>query len=157
MTAIAASLFLFQAMPMQTASLQDQLVANHVRSLLASHLIDIPTSDRHVVKPWFNGKIDFAPPVVDLVGQGFPLVGGRLDYAGNREVAALVYKRRAHVINLFILPVQAGGLGWPAHAQATSYSVIHWRKGDLDYWAVSDVDAGQLEAFHQAFASHAAS
>ena len=156
MAAVAASLFLFQAAPMQTASLQDQLVANHVRSLLASHLIDVATSDRHVVKPWFNGKIDFAPPVVDLVDQGFPLVGGRLDYAGNREVAALVYKRRAHVINLFILPVQAGGFGWPAHARPTSYSIVHWQRGGLDFWAVSDVDAGQLEAFHQAFASRAA-
>jgi anti-sigma factor RsiW len=154
--AVAASLFLVQAAPMQTASLQDELVSNHVRSLLASHLIDIPTSDRHVVKPWFNGKIDFAPPVVDLADQGFPLVGGRLDYAGNREVAALVYKRRAHVINLFILPVQVGGFSWPAHAQPTSYSIVHWRHGDLDFWAVSDVEAGQLEAFHQAFASRAA-
>jgi anti-sigma factor RsiW len=156
MAAVAASLFLFQVAPLQTASLQDQLVANHVRSLLANHLIDVATSDRHVVKPWFNGKIDFAPPVVDLSDQGFPLVGGRLDYAGSREVAALVYKRRAHVINLFVLPVQGGGLAWPARAQPTSYSIIHWRKGDLDFWAVSDVDAGQLEAFHQAFASRAA-
>jgi anti-sigma factor RsiW len=156
MAAVAASLFLFQAAPIQTASLQDELVADHVRSLLASHLIDVATSDRHVVKPWFNGKINFAPPVVDLADQGFPLVGGRLDYAGSREVAALVYKRHAHVINLFVLPSRGGGLSWLARAQPTSYSVIHWRKGDLDFWAVSDVDAGQLEAFHQAFASHAA-
>ena len=156
MTAIAASLMLVQVAPMQTASLQDQLIASHVRSLEASHLIDIATSDRHVVKPWFNGKIDFAPPVVDLKDQGFPLVGGRLDYASNREVAALVFRRNAHLINLFVMPARASGFSWPVRTQQTSYSVVHWTRGGLDFWAVSDVEAAQLEAFHQAFVAHTA-
>jgi anti-sigma factor RsiW len=156
MTAVAASLMLVQIAPMQTAGLQDQLIASHVRSLEANHLIDIATSDRHVVKPWFNGKIDFAPPVVDLKDQGFPLVGGRLDYAGRREVAALVFRRNAHLINLFIMPARASGLSWPAHAQPTSYYVVHWTRGGLDFWAVSDVEAGQLEAFHKAFVANTA-
>jgi len=153
--AIAASLVLIQSGPLQGGGLEDQLVASHVRSLLASHLIDVATSDRHVVKPWFNGKIDFAPPVVDLADQGFPLVGGRLDYADERVVAALVYRRRAHVINLFVLPARAQPLAWFAHAKTTSYSVVHWTRGGLDFWAVSDIEAGDLEAFHKAFAARA--
>ena len=156
MTAVAASLMVAQWAGPPSATLQDQLVAGHVRSLEASHLIDVATSDRHVVKPWFNGKITFAPPVVDLADQGFPLVGGRLDYAGNQEVAALVYRRHAHVINLFIMPARANPLGWLKHSAPTSYSVVHWTHGGLDFWAVSDVDAGQLDAFHQAFAARAA-
>jgi anti-sigma factor RsiW len=155
LVAMAASLMLVQTAPLQTASLEDQFVAGHVRSLLASHLIDVATSDRHVVKPWFNGKIDFAPPVVDLANQGFPLVGGRLDYADNRVVAALVYRRHAHLINLFVLPARTHPFDWLRHASKTSYSVVHWTRGGLDFWAVSDVEAGDLEAFHQAFAARA--
>lgn len=155
MAAVAASLLVVQIQA-AAPSLQDQLVADHVRSTLASHLIDVATSDRHVVKPWFNGRIDFAPPVVDLVDQGFPLVGGRLDYADNRVVAAVVYKRRAHTINLFILPAQAQPwrLGWrPWGAPRTSYSVVRWTRGGLDFWAVSDLEAGELEQFHKDFAA----
>jgi anti-sigma factor RsiW len=146
--AVAASLVVVQLQP-APASLEAQLVDSHVRSLLANHLIDVQTSDQHVVRPWFNGKIDFAPPVVDLIDQGFPLVGGRLDYADNRVVAALVYKRRAHVINLFILPAKPGS-AW-RHAKPSSYSVAHWTRGSLDYWAVSDIDSGDLKQFQQAF------
>jgi anti-sigma factor RsiW len=159
MGALAASLVLA---PMVTGppALETQLVASHIRSLQENHLIDVATSDRHVVRPWFNGRIDFAPPVPDLKAQGFPLVGGRLDYAGGRTVAAVVYKRRAHVINLFILPASGigGGSGWtPPWARPTSYSVEHWRGGGLDFWAVSDVEGGELAQFRQVFqASHTA-
>jgi anti-sigma factor (TIGR02949 family) len=153
MAALAAGFLFVQFGPMQTASLQDEMVASHIRSLEANHLIDVATSDRHVVKPWFNGKIDFAPPVVDLADQGFPLAGGRLDYADGREIAALVYRRRAHVINLFVLPARARPLAWFAHVRRTSYAVIHWTRGGLDYWAVSDVEPGELERFHAAFAA----
>lgn len=150
MAAVAASLMVVQMSP---PSLESQLVASHVRSLLANHLIDVATSDRHVVKPWFNGKIDFAPPVVDLADQGFPLVGGRLDYADNREVAALVYKRRLHTINLFVLPARSRPVAWrPFQSHpATSYSVVHWSRGALECWAVSDLDRADLEHFHQLF------
>ena len=157
MGAVAATLLIVQLTPV-SASLEDQLVASHVRSLQASHLIDVATSDRHVVKPWFNGKIDFAPPVVDLADQGFPLVGGRLDYADNREVAALVYRRRLHTINLFVLPARPRPVAWRPFQihPASSYSVVHWTHGALDYWAVSDLDGPELERFHQLFAARSA-
>lgn len=149
--AIAASLTLMLATPQVATSpgIEQQLVASHVRSLLADHLVDIPTSDRHVVKPWFNGKIDFSPPTPDLKDQGFPLVGGRLDYIGGRVVPAIVYRRNLHTINLFASP--AGKATMPDAMATDGYTVLHWRQGDLDFWAVSDISAGDLELFHKAF------
>jgi len=149
--ALAAGLAIAVVQP-TTLALQDQLVASHVRSTLAQHLVDVETSDRHTVKPWFNGKIDFAPPVVDLAGEGFPLVGGRLDYLDHRVVAALVYRRNKHVVNLFVWPVKPGLLPARDAAPPAGYSVVHWTQGPLQFWAVSDVEPRDLEAFHQAFA-----
>ncbi|WP_372781049.1 anti-sigma factor [Phenylobacterium sp.] len=149
--AIAASLAIVSLQPTGLA-LEDQLVSSHVRSTLALHLVDVETSDRHVVKPWFNGKIDFAPPVVELADSGYPLVGGRLDYVGNRVVAALVYRRNRHVINLFIWPSKPGLSLPPVPATHSGYSVEHWRSGGLEFWAVSDIEARDLQSFHQAFA-----
>ena len=148
--AIAASLAL-SLVSVQSAApaLEQQLVASHVRSLLVSHLVDIPTSDRHVVKPWFNGKIDFSPPTPDLKDQGFPLVGGRLDYIAGRTVPAIVYRRRLHTINLFAWPT--GSTKAPDNAATDGYNLLHWRQGDLDFWAVSDVAPGDLAQFKQAF------
>ncbi|MDB5476149.1 MAG: putative transrane anti-sigma factor [Phenylobacterium sp.] len=150
--AIAASLALVMLQP-NTMALEDQLVASHVRSTLAAHLVDVETSDRHVVKPWFNGRIDFAPPVIELADRGYPLAGGRLDYVGDRVVAALVYRRNRHVINLFVWPTKPGLSLAPGPARRSGYSVAHWRSGGLEFWAVSDVDPRDLEAFHQAFAN----
>jgi anti-sigma factor RsiW len=147
--AIAASLVM-APMLLPPPALETALIDSHVRSLQPGHLIDVATSDRHVVRPWFNGRVDFAPPVPELGAQGFPLAGGRLDYAGGRSVAAVVYRRRAHVINLFILP--AGGSGWTSpFNRPTSYSVEHWRAGGLDFWAISDVEGAELAQFRQAF------
>ena len=139
----------------QTLTLADQLVASHVRSTLASHLVDVQTSDRHVVKPWFNGKIDFAPPVLELADAGYPLMGGRLDYLDNRTVAALVYRRNRHVINLFIWPSKPGLAPWPGPAGHGGYSVAHWRSRGLEFWAVSDIDAGDLQNFRKVFEARA--
>lgn len=155
MTAVAATLAVLLVQP-APADLQDQLVADHVRSLLPGHLIDVATSDRHVVKPWFNGRIDFAPPVPELADRGFPLVGGRLDVAAGRVVPVLVYRRRLHTINLFILPAdKASGEGRASESTPSGYSILHWRQGGLDFWAVSDVGKGDLDQFREAFTARA--
>jgi anti-sigma factor RsiW len=142
------------AMPqLTTTGMQDQLVASHVRSLLAHHLVDVETSNRHVVKPWFNGKIDFAPPVIDLVDRGYPLAGGRLDYIDGRVVAAIVYHRRLHSINLFVRP--AGGLASPVGftSRHDGYSIVRWTRGGLEFWAVSDIEPNELDQFRDIFES----
>jgi anti-sigma factor RsiW len=127
-------------------ALSDELVASHVRSLQAAHLTDVATSDQHVVKPWFDGKLDFSPQVIELKPQGFPLVGGRLDYVGGRAVAAIVYQRGRHTINLFVWP--ARGLGGDADdEQRRGYNLRHWRADGMAYWAVSDVNPIDLNLF----------
>jgi anti-sigma factor RsiW len=148
--ALAASLALFAFIP-SGVSLQSELVDAQARSLEAQHLVDVQTSDRHTVKPWFNGKIDFAPPVVDLASQGYPLVGGRLERIDGRRVAALVFHRQAHVINLFIWPGDAPPN--PAMQQKDGYNLLRWGHAGLVFWAVSDCDAGALSGFQTDFAA----
>lgn len=149
--ALAASLAVMLTLP-TTAGLEGQLIASHVRSTMEQHLVDVQTSDRHTVKPWFNGRVDFAPPVVDLKDEGFPLIGGRLDYIDSQAVAAIVYRRNKHVVNLFVWKARPGlTRTWPTQPHA-GYSVVHWTENGLEFWAVSDVEARDLEAFHQAFA-----
>jgi anti-sigma factor RsiW len=137
------------------AGLQDELVASHVRSLLATHLTDVATSDRHVVKPWFNGKVDFAPPVIELADQGFPLAGGRLDYIHGRVVAAVVYRRRQHVINLFVWPADINRPTPFAPGRRDGYSLARWTQDGLQFWAVSDIEPAQLQEFRALFAARA--
>jgi anti-sigma factor (TIGR02949 family) len=131
--------------------LATQLIASHARSLLANHLTDVPSSDQHTVKPWLDSKLDFAPAVVDLSNEGFPLIGGRLDYLDHRPVAALVYGRRKHFINLFIWPAAADAKRAPETMSRQGYQLLHWADLDFNYWAVSDVNVNDLQTFKQHF------
>jgi len=123
-----------------------ELVSGHVRSLMVDHLVDVTTSDQHTVRPWFNGKVDFAPPVADLTANGFPLVGGRVDYIGARPVAVLVYKRRQHIINVFIWPSPSTPTMEGREVALQGYNLQRWNKSGLTFWAVSDVGNVDLTA-----------
>jgi anti-sigma factor RsiW len=128
-------------------ALAQDVISSHVRSLLATHLLDVPSTDQHTVKPWFDGKVKFSPPVYDFADQGFRLIGGRLDYINGREVAALVYQRRLHIINLFIWPLESGRTTAAESSATNGYNVLHWERDGFAFWAVSDVNADDLRAF----------
>jgi anti-sigma factor RsiW len=156
--AIAASLAFVAALtwgtlrglPLPSADerVAQQVVASHVRSLmLPGRDVDVASSDQHTVKPWFNGRVTFPPPVNKLDGAGFELVGGRLDYLDRQKVAALVYKRRGHVINLFVWPAADRSARPPRTLTVEGYHVIHWSDGDLIYWAASDLNEAELREF----------
>ena len=150
--AIVASIFLPRlSQPGTDQFLATQLIASHVRSLMANHLTDVASSDQHTVKPWLDVKLDFAAPVVDLSGDGFPLVGGRLDYLDNHSAAALVYQRRKHFINLFIWPTTSKDSKGQNTVTRQGYNLLHWIEGDFTYWAVSDVNSTDLQNFKQLF------
>ena len=133
--------------------LAEEIVSGHVRSLMANHLTDVPSSDQHTVKPWFAGKLDFSPPVIDLAENGFSLIGGRLDYIGNRPAAALVYQHRQHLINLFVWQSTDNPDGGNKALIRQGYNLIRWNKSGLVYWAVSDLNSGELQEFAQAVQS----
>ncbi|HLV80569.1 MAG TPA: hypothetical protein VKT32_09820 [Chthonomonadaceae bacterium] len=118
-----------------------------MRSLLAAQPVDILSSNHHQVKPWFNGKLDFAPPVTDQADAGFPLLGGRLDYLDGRRVAALVYQHGRHVINLFVWPSPKSPDRAPQTTTAQGYHLISGTRAGMDYWIISDMDPGELQAF----------
>ena len=126
----------------------DLVVAGHIRALQPGHLTDVASGDQHAVKPWFDGRLDFAPPVKDLASAGFPLIGGRLDYLGGRAVAALAYQRRQHVIDLFIWP-QPGAAHDAVADERTGYNVLRWRRDGMALWAVSNIGPAELAEFAQ--------
>jgi anti-sigma factor RsiW len=142
-SAAALALVLWRLGPAPSPGMERELVDAHVRSLQASHLMDVISSDRHTVKPWFAGKLDFAPTVADLAADGFPLEGGRLDYVNGRQVAALVYKRRQHTINVFLWP--GSGESGPTVDALNGYGVAHWTHGGMEWWAVSDLSGEELK------------
>jgi anti-sigma factor RsiW len=128
-----------------------ELASDHVRSLMPGHLMDVVSTDQHTVKPWFDGKLDFAPPVKDLAAAGFPLTGGRLDYIGGHSAAALVYMRQKHIINLFIWPVGTAERAPGDAVTINGYHLINWTGGGMTFWAVSDLNEKELGQFAREF------
>ena len=128
-----------------------EAVSAHLRSLQADHLTDVLSSDRHTVKPWFNGRIDLAPPVIDLTGEGFTLIGGRLDFIDGKPVAAIVYRRRVHVINLFVMQGLGSALPAPKLQVVQGFNILRWTDQGFNLLAVSDLAQDELEEFQAKF------
>jgi len=127
-------------------TLENEIVSDHIRSLMANHLSDVASEDRHTVKPWFSGKLDYSPPVDDLASDGFKLIGGRLDYVGGKPVSALIYRRGAHFINVFVWPARDSdeALPQPRWSNDHGYHVANWSHSGMTYWAISDVNPTEL-------------
>ena len=145
--AIAATLVVAVIRPDNDQRVLGDVLSAHLRSLQGEHLTDVQTSDQHTVKPWFNGKLDVAPPVVDLTAQGFRLIGGRLDYIDGKAVASIVYRRRTHVINLFIAQGAASDRRGAKLEKVKGFNIRRWNAEGLEFWAVSDIDADELQEF----------
>jgi anti-sigma factor RsiW len=133
------------------ARVQSELVSAHLRSLQAGHLTDVLSTDQHTVKPWFNGRLDVAPPVIDLTALGFTLIGGRLDYVDARAIGAVVYRRRQHVINLFVAQTANAERLTARTSTLQGFNIRHWSDRGLNFWAVSDLGADELAEFSDKF------
>jgi anti-sigma factor RsiW len=149
--AVAATVFIAVIRAGHDQSVLGDVLSAHLRSLQGEHLTDVQTSDQHTVKPWFNGKVDVAPPVVDLTSQGFNLIGGRLDYIDGKAVASIVYRRRSHVINLFVAQGAATGHGAARLEKMQGFNIRCWSALGLEFWAISDIAADELQEFGTKF------
>jgi len=130
---------------------QQSILASHLRATLSGHTIDVASSDRHTVKPWFNAHIPQSPRVVDLAKDDFPLVGGRIDVVGRTPVPTLVYRRARHLISVTAIPASGRADASPVRRAADGFNMLHWIENGTSYWAVSDVAATDLDAFAKAF------
>jgi len=147
---VGAGMTLWRPASSRADAIADEVVNSHVRSLMANHLFDVQSADLHTVKPWFLGKLDFSPPVVDLASNGFPLVGGRLDYVGGRPVAALVYQRQKHTINVFVSPDGGDSSTRDVVLAVRGFNLRHWIHNGMAFWAVSDLNSAELGEFTSA-------
>jgi len=143
---LSISVNLYRQIPSPEQRLTQELVDDHVRSLQSNHLFDVISTDKHTVKPWFNGKLDFAPPVIDLAQQGYPLVGGRLDFLNGRAVAVMVYRYKLHPINLYVWPGNDAG-PTPTIFEQKGYHLAHWSAAGMTYWAITDAGVQELNGF----------
>jgi len=142
------------ASPREDELLTEQVINGHARSVVTQHLADVASSDQHTVKPWLSSRLDFSPPVSDLAAVGFPLLGGRVDYIGNRSVAALVYRHREHLIDVFVWPDRKADRTAPIHSESRQgYNVVRWTDGGLAFWVISDLNAAEMKAFVEAYAA----
>ena len=158
---VAASVLLIASMAWNIAFLRSrdsardvlaqEVLTSHLRSLMGTHLLDVPSSDQHTVKPWFNGKLNFSPDVKDFSSQGFRLVGGRIEYLGDRPVAALVYQRRQHFINVFTWPSSSSSQSGYNEMKRSGYNLVSWTEDGMTCWAVSDLQTSELEQFAQLY------
>jgi anti-sigma factor RsiW len=151
MAALAASLLIagFFVGRMQPGDnhMEQAILDSHLRSLMPGHLADVQSTDQHTVKPWFNGKLSFSPPVSDFAQKGFPLTGGRADSIGGREVAALVYQHRQHVINVYTWPSSGASGSTITNSVQQGYNLIHWTRSGFEWWLISDLNANELADF----------
>ena len=151
--AFATAVLLISFVTMRPAgpSPAQDIVASHIRSMMADHLMDVVSTDQHTVKPWFDGKLDFAPPVQDFAADGYPLAGGRLDYVENRKVAVLIYHRALHIINVYVWPAGNNGSSAIRTQTINGYNVVSWKKGGFEFRAVSDLNIAELRDLAQLF------
>lgn len=145
--AAIAAVVMLTVLPPRGGDPADGVVASHIRALQPGHLMDVVSTDQHTVKPWFDGRLDYAPPVKDLASRGFPLIGGRLDYLAGRPVAALAYHRAQHVIDLYVWPTSSGVDTPPGSGERSGYNYISWKQNQMVFWAVSDLNKADLAEF----------
>jgi anti-sigma factor RsiW len=149
--ATAVLLISFVTMRPAGSSPAQDIVASHIRSMMADHLMDVVSTDQHTVKPWFDGKLDFAPPVQDFAADGYPLAGGRLDYLENRKVAVLIYHRALHIINVYVWPAENSGSSAIRTQTINGYNVVSWRNNGFEFRAASDLNTAELRDLARLF------